>query len=185
MKTNTVKKIDEASFFFKHLMSSLTLQGPVCEYYLSAFVSAARSVTFLMEKEYADKPGFKAWWAGCDKEQLKKFNDLRVVTVHQRYPKMSQRITHTFDKGLTLNAGETANIPIDLEQSGLSQLYASISNTKGGQRSVAAIQKRDFIIDAYYEKERREIKFDSFLSDASNYLDFLKEIVKECGTRFA
>jgi hypothetical protein len=37
-------------------------------YKLNAFLSAARSVTFLLQKEMHDVPGWAAWWAGRQRE---------------------------------------------------------------------------------------------------------------------
>lgn len=40
------------------------LPNRTSRYELNAFLAAARSVTFLLQKEMAKVPGFAAWWDG-------------------------------------------------------------------------------------------------------------------------
>ncbi len=181
-KTNTRKKIDEADFFLEKLIKSAI---PDSEYYLSALISSCRSVTYLMEKEYAAAVGFKGWWGIYDKRPLQKFNDLRVVSIHQNYPSMEHRISTGFGSGLTIRAGETAEIPINLTNVHSVPVQINITAADGKKRAVAAHQTRDFIIHAYYEREEREIKFDSFLNDMTDCLDKLKRLVDECESKFS
>jgi hypothetical protein len=57
---------------------------------LSAFVTAARSVTFLMQKEFQHVAGFEDWYTNKQTElmqsdnEFKFFNELRVATVHTK-----------------------------------------------------------------------------------------------------
>jgi hypothetical protein len=62
--------------------------GPF-KYNLSAFLSAARSVTLFLQKEYAATPGFEEWWAARQVElradtRMSFFNEKRVETIHIR-----------------------------------------------------------------------------------------------------
>jgi hypothetical protein len=58
-------------------------------YNLSAFLSAARSVTFLLQKEFAHRPGCNKWWVG-ERQRIRGdqrmilFNDKRVEALHIR-----------------------------------------------------------------------------------------------------
>lgn len=54
-------KLLEAEYFMNRL-PSLVFEG--FSYELNAFLSAARSVTFLLQKEMRDVPGFDCWWNG-------------------------------------------------------------------------------------------------------------------------
>lgn len=91
--TNTRHKLNEASFFLSKLdehyhdnvrnLITGERQPPVFSYFLSAFVSAARSVTWIMRSEYAKIAGWEQWYQSkqvIDEERalLKLFNDLRV-----------------------------------------------------------------------------------------------------------
>src|SRR6476659_3376674 len=66
----------------------LTLDQPeILSYYLSAFISAARSVTFVLQVEIGKNHEFKAWYSK-KQEHMKEhpmfffFNSLRVETIH-------------------------------------------------------------------------------------------------------
>ena len=58
-------------------------------YNLSAFLSTARSVTFLLQKEFAHRPGCKKWWVGeweriRGDQRMALFNDERMEALHIR-----------------------------------------------------------------------------------------------------
>jgi len=82
-ETITRTKFDEAKFF----LSKMKEDNDNFEYYNSAFLAAARSVTFFMQKEYDKIPGFKTWY--LEKQKIMKnnvimkiLNDKRVMTLH-------------------------------------------------------------------------------------------------------
>jgi hypothetical protein len=53
------EKLLEAEYFLRRLSRS---RGPALGFELNAFLSAARSVTFLIQKEMSKVPDFSAWW---------------------------------------------------------------------------------------------------------------------------
>jgi hypothetical protein len=59
------ERLLEAEYFARRLRR---LWGEAFGYELNAFLSAARSVTFLMQKEMAHVPGFPDWWSGKQRE---------------------------------------------------------------------------------------------------------------------
>lgn len=69
----------EAEYFGRRLR---VLAAPEFDYELNAFLSAARSVTFLLQKEMARVPGFASWWTKRQKvmrrdDAMRFFKDLR------------------------------------------------------------------------------------------------------------
>ena len=88
----TAAKLAEAEFFYRKLAEiTQRVFSPEPEafgYYLSAFVSAARSVTFALQAEHKQKydAWFSAWEAALSTEQrqlLEHFNSQRIATVHK------------------------------------------------------------------------------------------------------
>jgi hypothetical protein len=84
---------------------------------LNAFVSAARSVTLIMQKEFNSIAGFKKWYLDkqqwmAKNEEFKFFNTLRVDTVHIRPFNAPSRYMTKFTGGLTIPAGTTVIIPV-------------------------------------------------------------------------
>ena len=58
---HTRQKLDEAHHFFEKMKESVE-ENNVYGYNLSVFLTAARSVTLFMQKEYSDKIGFDNWY---------------------------------------------------------------------------------------------------------------------------
>ncbi len=89
----TKKKLREARFFLQHLQRRATAPPPAdpedFEFFLSAFLSAARSVTFALQNEENEK--YNAWFPAWrdlrdskDQDLLKFMNDQRVSAVHRK-----------------------------------------------------------------------------------------------------
>ena len=82
MVTRTQYKLEEARFFLAHLEKDWR-HVPQVDFYLSAFVSAARSVTWVMKAEFGDLPGWTQWYeskkpSSAIRDLLKKMNEVRV-----------------------------------------------------------------------------------------------------------
>ena len=56
------QKFSEAAYFYNGMLPHRT-NPVVFPYYLSAFVSALRSVTYYLQKQYAHDKRFTAWYA--------------------------------------------------------------------------------------------------------------------------
>jgi hypothetical protein len=76
MSTDTRDKLNEASFFHQCLAGEQYFDR--YRYFLSAFVSAARSVTLFMQKEYAHEKGFDDWYAKRQ-EEMKADQDMKFL----------------------------------------------------------------------------------------------------------
>ena len=86
----TRSKLAEAGFFLG-LMEKHYHDDPAFDYVLSAFVSAARSVTWVMNSEYVHLEQWTKWYASKTPSAdepgfLKKINDLRVRAVKRATP---------------------------------------------------------------------------------------------------
>jgi hypothetical protein len=83
---NHRQKFDEAAYFYNGMFANRT-NSIVFPYYLSAFVSALRSVTYYMQKQYAHEPRFTEWYARKQEEMkadvvLKMLHDKRNPALH-------------------------------------------------------------------------------------------------------
>jgi hypothetical protein len=104
---DTKHKLNEASFFLLKAKSSLT--NPVeLSYYLSAFVSAVRSATWSMQKEFESNSRYKNWYKR-KREQMKDnniftiFKDLRNITVKEGKLKFNRRINVSFNENISVS----------------------------------------------------------------------------------
>jgi len=86
MTTDTRDKLNEASYFLEQMKNKQS-DRDAFRYNLSAFLSAARSVTLVMQKEFDKALGFEEWY---EKKQevmkqngdMKFFNEKRKMTIH-------------------------------------------------------------------------------------------------------
>jgi hypothetical protein len=97
--TDARHKVKEAEYFFEKMKKNIE-DDKVFSFNLSAFLTSARSVTFLMQKEYQHVLGFQDWYA--DKRKLMQsdndfefFNDLRVATVHTKAIMPNKKVTES------------------------------------------------------------------------------------------
>jgi hypothetical protein len=97
--SRTRAKINEARFFlgelertyyeYENLIELLNNpEPPVCQYYLSAFISSARSVMWVMRSEYQSLDGWEIWYQSKKPDSngetlLKKINAIRIRSEKQ------------------------------------------------------------------------------------------------------
>ena len=86
MKNATARKVGEAEHFLS-MMNQTCEDDKLFAYNLSAFLSAARTITWYMQKQYKHRDGFAQWY--CQKQiemsadpELEYLNDARVEAVH-------------------------------------------------------------------------------------------------------
>ena len=96
----TQKKLREASFFLGRLEQALSdseiSSAETVDFYLSAFLSAARSVTFVLEAEAGSKyiewsPAWRESRSESERRLLAKFTEARNRAVKRESPKTSQK----------------------------------------------------------------------------------------------
>lgn len=95
--TNTERKLGEAKYFLKQLTPDFVY----FDYILSAYLNAARSVTWIMRHEFNKVVGWEDWFKSCqisDKEKklLNEINDFRILSAK----KTGIKTDHFFIKGL-------------------------------------------------------------------------------------
>ncbi len=91
------EKYREASYFYTE-MSRLSGDPEAFKHNLSAFLSAFRSVTFYLQKEFANDPLFEPWYVEKQKQMRDDpvfflLNKQRVLTVHKCAPRVVGKFT--------------------------------------------------------------------------------------------
>ena len=84
----TQHKVKEAEFHLRQAQERYQ-EDEEFSYFLSAFLSAARSITFYMQKQYGKHSGFPEWYCiqqtkMVADEDLKYLNEARVEDVHRK-----------------------------------------------------------------------------------------------------
>lgn len=110
-----MQKLNEAAILLAQAQKAALNEYIVFIANLNAFVSAARSVTLIMQKEFNSIAGFKKWYKDKqrsmkDDKEFEFFNGLRVDTVHIRPFNMSSTYTTEIRGGLS--GSSTTIIPL-------------------------------------------------------------------------
>jgi hypothetical protein len=88
MVTDTREKLLEVKYFLERMIETHTERNAFkCN--LGAFLSSARSVTWIMQKEFGKVPGFANWYTAQQSKmkadaKMKILDDQRDVTIHQK-----------------------------------------------------------------------------------------------------
>lgn len=111
---DTKHKLNEAGFFLVKAKSSLTNPEEL-SYYLSAFVSAGRSVTWAMQKEFADNSRCLVWYEEKQKQMKNDgvfaiFKDLRNITVKEGKLEFNRRINVSINEKISI--GDSVGIKV-------------------------------------------------------------------------
>ena len=78
MTNNTRFKVDEASYFLSMMKQTFDNDSNNFIYNLNAFLSATRSITLFMQKQYSKKDGFKMWY-GKKQNEMENDSDLNFL----------------------------------------------------------------------------------------------------------
>ncbi len=94
---NTTGKLAEAKFFLDQLEVNY-FEYPAGNFYLSAFISSARSVLWVMRNEYSRVDEWKSWYESIEPTSeeaviLKKINDVRIRSEKRQPLKTTGRLT--------------------------------------------------------------------------------------------
>lgn len=108
------ERYEEAEYFLEQMRKN-SLGGKVFIYNLDAFLNAARSITFVLKKEFSTNPKFSAWYATKEEEMrkddlMKFFVEMRNVSVKEYSPK-TQTVT-TLDVTETISISESVSITL-------------------------------------------------------------------------
>ena len=197
----TQGKLEEARFFLGELERTYydhieqfeklfpeNYELPKCQYYLSAFISSARSVMWVMRSEYHSVEGWEEWYqskklTGNDEELLKKINDVRV-----RSEKLSPL---SLAYNIAFNELFIENPPKDNNESNLDAHHKRFS------LKIAPVPVEGEDISGKEQIIEFEVELSSFfwtiedfpnediLTVCKSYFSLLQTIVVECTGRFS
>lgn len=196
----TESKLEEARFFLSELERTYyeyleEFKGPLskantppkCQYYLSAFISSARSITWVMRSEYLHVNGWQEWYdskkPNIDEEVLlKKMNAIRVRS----------------EKSNPLNLGYSIAFIENSTEISQPSLDESLSEWRGKRYHIKfeRILDKDESIstkDRFFQIEAEISSFfwtipefpdKDILTICKQYFSFLETIVAECKSHF-
>jgi len=110
--SDTREKLQESRYFLE-LMTLTQAERDAFKYNLSAFLSASRSVTLIMQREYDKISGFKQWWSEKQEEMrsddaMRLLNEKRVMTIHLQSVRLRGQVDITIEERITI--GDSVSI---------------------------------------------------------------------------
>lgn len=158
------EKVYESDFFLEKVAESEDLRE--ANYYFSAFISAARSITFALQASLSGLEGFEEWY--MEKQQLLRENELaRFFTDARNYSqKQGRTYIHSGSRKYSNDGGEIFPRRYYFE--------TPVSNQHNANLFI-----RIMVSDESAEKQLNDA-----YSQCKNYMVLLAEIIYDCFQRF-
>jgi hypothetical protein len=186
--SKTSEKLNEAKFFLGQVEAS-AYKYPEFNFYLSAFLSSARSVLWIMKSEYQEVNGWLPWYENREPtldEQLllKRINAARIRTEKQAPIKAEYRIEVTIPK-----ENVTDGLQHKLEELIGQEGDLIISEHKGndGQAPVQEVNQPGVSFIGKVERVYLildELGDEDILDVIKNYFSLIQKIVLESEEKF-
>ena len=175
---DTLEKMEEARYFLSCMKSDL-INVSHFKFNLSAFLSAARSVTLIIQKELSPVPGFSDWYSRKQNKfetdkLMKFFNKKRVLLIHEEPVRPRKEVHIAYKDSIHLNDKLAVFV---LHADGSTEIR------EGGQQFSG---KKTI-------KNKPDVKHLWFFDDMPNqdlislceeYLEKLQQLVMECQSKF-
>lgn len=181
LRSDTQDKLGEATYFLGQ-MRRLQDDGEAFKYSLNAFVSAARSVTLVMQTEYDSRPGFKEWWT--DKQatlrtdaDITMFNDKRVITIHKSSLKL--RAAHRVDMTAAIRPAGDLEITV-IRADGRSMKVSPRQRFRRRLRWLPRMKATYEVATWFFD----DVPDRDLMSLSESHLAKLRAIVEECTGKF-
>jgi hypothetical protein len=161
------KKLREAKFFLSHMKNSARstrLDHEQFEYYLSAFLSAARSATSFFEKK--NQPDIKTWWRQWKKDRSE--DDRGLLNQMTK-----QRDNEVHEKGADV-AHQLEDVPLSKIETP-SALHAAYAPSFGEPWGESQISLKVY----YFTVAGKPVKV---IETCERYVCLLERVVKEFST---
>jgi len=178
--TKTRLKLEEAEYFLNQMHSNKDTDK-IFIFVLNAFLSAARSVTFIMQSEFSDRKNFRSWYITKQDSMFHDknfcfFNKLRRMTVHHE--------SIIPNKNVVVYILEPLRITSDTPP------YASVSTTnnavcialpesQGKLQPLPEVQASSSYSWCFKERPNEDV-----LTLCNDYILNLKELVNDCENNF-
>jgi len=174
--TQTVEQLQQTEILLNQTLQNLNMPA-VFRANLNAFVSSARSITFIMQKEFSSNPRFTEWYKGKQEEMIKDpifalFKKLRNESLKER--PVANRIKFTTEVNATFGANQEATIPfLNVSKDG----NIIINNNEpiiinGKPSSITPHTQYSYFFDELPNQDAVEL--------SKLYFNKLKDLVKDC-----
>jgi hypothetical protein len=185
---STKRKLEEAEFFLGQLAPNY-LKERKFDFFLSAFVSSARAIPWVMKSEYGKVAGWKAWYGSrkptLDEENLLKgTNALRTRLTKQEALRTTARIQLG---GVKLSKAEYARVRALLQSAPKGGVPIQLGGNRGKYHLQMEVEGEKLVLPAtevYFDRRLPEFPDVNILDLCQRYYESLAKLVRECEERF-
>lgn len=182
------EKLKEAKYLYTQMKSNFKeRKNEQFKYCTNAFLGSARSVTWVLQKEFKKCEGFDKWYKlqrelKFNDEKLKKFVKMRNISVKEESINPRHRFGVIFEKGIKLGSNDEFIIKTDAS-SYISHHYKSGKSTKESIKkdNIKNMEK----VNIFYSCEFKEIPEVNLFDICKSYLSVLNDLVSECEKKFS
>jgi hypothetical protein len=176
--TGTHDKLNEARYFLE-LMAANESQREPFKYCLGAFLTAAQSVTWFLQKECDKTAGFKSWYEQQRErmksdETMKVLHDKRVVTTHREPLAPHAHVNATISDTITIS--DSASVVVH------DSIGNEVSRIEAERPSRQASEPKPSIAEWKWYFD--EIPGRDLLTVCTEYLGKMDTLVTQCETIF-
>lgn len=177
---DTFDKVEEAHYFLSCMEEDL-INVARFKFNLSAFLSASRSVTFILQKEFKNTEGFASWYKRKQAEFSTNklfifFNEKRNFSIHEKSIPLRKEVQITYQDHLALSDKMTAFV---LHSNGSSEIReGEIGNPDPKESNIKDSKdvKHLWFFDDMPDKD--------LISLCKTYLEIVEQVVLDCQAKF-
>jgi hypothetical protein len=185
MANQTSQKLEEALFFLKQLRANRGKHKKF-DFFLSAFIGSARSVSWIMNKDYTHVAGWKAWYEAKENtrtEQERKLlegtNRMRISAVKHGSLQATSSYILKLQKVDLKRFKSKPTGRISMKVSGTTKNCLVEIITEGGEHISFPSTKV-----MHLRREVAEFPAEDVIGVCQKYYEYLSTLVEECSQKF-
>lgn len=176
--SNTKEKLEETKYFWEQMQVCVE-DCKKFAFNMSAFLSAARSVTFIMQSEFKSSPEFSDWYKDKQKEMnndgdFRFFNNLRVATIHKKPVVPHKKTEIGISETIAISESITIRV-IDKKGNVISEQTSEPKKNKSPKETEITVKH------SWYFEERPN---EELLGLCYKYIQNIEKLVEECEKQF-
>jgi hypothetical protein len=185
---STQLKLEEAKFFLDQLAPNYGKEKKF-DFYLSAFISAARSVTWVMRAEYSDAKGWEEWFESLEpsKEETSLLKGTTEVRNRAQKYEPLQTMTQLRVEGLKIPDADLPRVTEALARSSTGQLPAHVGGSRGNYFVDIEVEGERLRLPAstvLFDRRLEEFPDKNILEVCNAYYEALERLVRQCREKF-
>ena len=184
----TQLKVEEAAFFLGYLNPNYGKEKKF-DFFLSAFISAARSVLWVMRSEYVDVEGWEAWYESVEPSPEEEILFRGTTSVRNRTQKVGslQTMSMLAVDNIVVSESDSARIAETIENAHGEELKVHIGGSNGKyyvQLNCGGELLKLPVETVKFKRELKEFPDREILEVCKTYYESVASLVALCRSKF-